>query len=97
MLDPLVVSGALVESARICGALSESPWAQTAVYQQIDRTLAERLPDHEYSAARQAGALVPLTELVAYVLPLVDEIARRGGPEPDAVTLATFGREIPAA
>ena len=80
MLEPLLASGALVEAARVCGVLSPTPWAHTAAYRRIDDALAELLPLHEHNAARRAGALVPLTGLVAFVLPLVDDIAGRGDP-----------------
>ena len=38
-------------------------------------------------------------ELSADELPAVDglDTGRRGGPDPDAITLAAFGREIPEA
>jgi hypothetical protein len=79
MLEPLLASGAVVETARVCGALAQTPWARTAAFERVENALAERLPHQEHSAARRAGALVPLEDLVAYVLPLVDEIAGRAG------------------
>jgi hypothetical protein len=73
MLEPLVAVGAVVQAAQLCGALSRTPWAATSAFRLIDRTVAAALPSDTYNAARRTGALLPASDLVEFVFPLVDE------------------------
>jgi diketogulonate reductase-like aldo/keto reductase len=62
-------------------------------YQQIDTAAAYGNERQVGEAIRNSGLERP--EEIAAIDGL--DTGRRGGPEPDAITLETFGREIPEA
>jgi len=80
MLDSLVALGAFEVAATICGAVSQSPWNNTARSLVIDATLAEHLDRKRYDAARRAGAAMTPADLVAYASAQVRELAGDSGP-----------------
>jgi hypothetical protein len=79
LIEQLVALGALGPAAAALGALSRTPMANTAGYAAISAIVTERLAPAERLRARREGAAMQLTELAAYLVHVLDDLAGEEG------------------